>query len=370
MEHAPLQHKLEVLAQIARALNERQLTWAVGASLLLYFKGIVSDFHDIDLMVTEEDAPAARQALSALGQLQPPSPSAGYRTKIFLEFLIRDVEVDLMAGFVIVSGGEAHAFPLRKEDIRDCTHVGGEAVPLQALSQWRTCYALMGRTEKVQLIDRACTIERHGLDLTCSPRRAHFEYFRDMDYPYVGVTINVEITQWLQKIKAEQRPFFLSLLYEVAGAANAVPELRQRILGDGVVEFGHCPASYTLALEDGSYCYCTVDCRMPYGRFLPYALRQQADAAVQPSISDEDGGLPLLFISSAPWLSYTALVQPVPKPADSNPRITWGKYFTQEGKILLPVSLLCHHALVDGRHLAAFYETLNARLQAERPCDP
>ena len=44
----------------------------------------------------------------------------------------------------------------------------------------------------------------------------------------------------------------------------------------------------------------------------------------------------LLFISTTPWLTYTALVQPVPIPADSNPRITWGKYFTQEGKTLVP----------------------------------
>lgn len=31
------------------------------------------------------------------------------------------------------------------------------------------------------------------------------------------------------------------------------------------------------------------------------------------------------------------MVQPVPVPADSNPRITWGKYFQQGGRMLLPV---------------------------------
>ena len=65
------------------------------------------------------------------------------------------------------------------------------------------------------------------------------------------------------------------------------------------------------------------------------------------------------FISTLPWFSYTFLIQPVPHPADSNPRLTWGKYFVQEGKILLPVSVLCNHALVDGSHIAAFYEALD-----------
>ena len=69
-----------------------------------------------------------------------------------------------------------------------------------------------------------------------------------------------------------------------------------------------------------------------------------------------------LFISSLPWVSYTTLVQPVPQPADSHPRISWGKYFLQEGRTLLPVSILCHHALVDGLHLAAFYQALDREL--------
>lgn len=81
-----------------------------------------------------------------------------------------------------------------------------------------------------------------------------------------------------------------------------------------------------------------------------------------PTISDGEEPLSLLFISSLPWLSYTSLVQPVPIPADSNPRITWGKYFEQEGKILIPVSILCHHALVDGIHLSQFYDHLKERL--------
>ncbi len=68
--------------------------------------------------------------------------------------------------------------------------------------------------------------------------------------------------------------------------------------------------------------------------------------------------------NALPWLSYTSLIQPVPMPADSHPRITWGKYFVQEGRTLLPVSVLCHHALVDGIHIAAFYEKLEEEIRA------
>lgn len=84
----------------------------------------------------------------------------------------------------------------------------------------------------------------------------------------------------------------------------------------------------------------------------------------QGGIDDGEDALALFFISSLPWFSYSALVQPVPSPADSNPRITWGRYFVQETKTWIPVSLLCHHALVDGMHLNLFFEQLHAQLKA------
>lgn len=57
-------------------------------------------------------------------------------------------------------------------------------------------------------------------------------------------------------------------------------------------------------------------------------------------------------------------MQPVPAPADSNPRITWGRFYAEGEKTLLPVSVLCNHALVDGVHIAAFYRRLEAEMAA------
>ena len=75
----------------------------------------------------------------------------------------------------------------------------------------------------------------------------------------------------------------------------------------------------------------------------------------------EEDILDKIFISTLPWISYTALIQPVPVPADSNPRISWGRYFVQDGKTFLPVTVLCHHGLVDGIHIGNFYRLLEKR---------
>lgn len=204
------------------------------------------------------------------------------------------------------------------------------------------------------------------IDLATYPRRTHFEYFRRMANPYVGCTVEVDVTAFQAALKRRGEPFFLSFLRCAALAANDVPQLRQRILNDGIVEYAFCPTSHTVARADGTYSYCELDCRMEREAFLPYARRQQQRAAETGGIEENDP-LPLLFVSTLPWLSYTALTQPTPSPADSNPRLTWGRYFERDGRVLLPVTLLCNHALVDGLHLARFYECLNRRL-AEDAC--
>ena len=203
----------------------------------------------------------------------------------------------------------------------------------------------------------------HVLDMETYKRRRHFEYFNQLAYPYVGVTVNVEITAFHAKLKEQRWPFFLSFCYCVAHAANAVPEFRQRIMEGKIIQFDRCRTSHTVALEDGTYCYCTLDSALPFSDYLPYAIQTQKAAKQRGSIEENaEETLDLFYLSTLPWISYTSLIQPVPMPADSNPRITWGKFMKQENRLVLPVTVLCHHALVDGSHLAQFYQALDHEL--------
>lgn len=201
------------------------------------------------------------------------------------------------------------------------------------------------------------------LDMENYKRKAHFEYFAGLAYPYVGITANVDITELLFRIRNEKLPFFLTICYAVSRAANRVPEFRQRIVDGKIVEFDRCRASITVALEDGTYCYCTLPDEMSFEEYLPYAAGKLEEAKRVGTIEEtEEDAYDKFFISTLPWISYTSLIQPTPVPADSNPRITWGKYFSQGERIMLPLSVLCHHGLVDGRHLARFYELLEEEL--------
>lgn len=150
-----IREKLSVLSSIARAFNQASITWAVGASTLLYLHGIVPDFHDLDIMVTVQDALRAKELLRAMGTLQPSAREVRYETKYFFEFLIEGVEVDLMGGFAIRRDGVVHDCGLDPAQITESAVVDGQKIPLHSLRAWRGYYALMGRDAKVALIDGA-----------------------------------------------------------------------------------------------------------------------------------------------------------------------------------------------------------------------
>ena len=194
------------------------------------------------------------------------------------------------------------------------------------------------------------------IDLENHPRRTHFRYFNSLAFPYMGLTANVDVTNAIRFAKDRQASTFLAILWAASTAANAVPELRQRIEGEQIVEYDHCMVGHTVALPDRTFCNCTTDCRMSAEEFLTDAALRQKDAMTRPGfVNDGEDESGMIFASCVPWVAFTQCIQPVPIPADSNPRIVFGKFIPQGERTLMPMNILCNHALVDGFHVGEFF---------------
>ena len=202
------------------------------------------------------------------------------------------------------------------------------------------------------------------IDMANYPRRDHFEHFCGMAYPYVGVTVDADVTDLLALCREKGYSFYLLVLHAVALAADEVPEFRRRIDNGGIIEFDACPTSHTELKPDGTYAYCTLRHHMPLADYLAKAEAARAAARESGSIEEEDDVQSMYFISTLPWLHYTQLVQPVACGEESNPRITWGKYQPDAaGRMMMPLSVLVHHALADGLHIAKFYEAFDRQVR-------
>lgn len=148
---ANTQEKLRVLAQIAEKINHAGIKWAVGASTMLYLRGMVASFADLDILVSAQDAGELEALLLTMGTLHP-STAGGFQTRHFREFSIQGVEVDLIGGFVIVKDDEAYDCDFRDDQVDAHCTIDGLSIPLHSLALWQRYYDLMGRPVKADLI--------------------------------------------------------------------------------------------------------------------------------------------------------------------------------------------------------------------------
>ena len=209
---------------------------------------------------------------------------------------------------------------------------------------------------------------RRIIDMSRDPRSGQFAYFRAMQDPWAGITVPVDITDFLAAMKERGSPFFLSFLYAVMRAANAVPELRRRLLPDGqVAEYDHCDPSYTVMKPDGTgvYVYCLLeDDLTSLEKFVSTGRQRQRETLERGTLTEDGDVLANFFVSCVPWLYYTQIKEPAAGADDSNPRFAWGKYREENGRMMLPVSVFINHALCDGWHVTQFYRNLEHELAA------
>lgn len=195
-----------------------------------------------------------------------------------------------------------------------------------------------------------------SIDMEKWNRKNHYNYFKQLDYPHFNICGNIDITSFHGYIKENELPFFISFLYAVMKTANNIPEFRYRIREDRVIEHASVNPSFTLMTEQELFSFCTVKFTDIYNNFRSNALDEINNTKNSVNLEDEPGRDDLIFITSIPWVSFTNITHPIHmNPVDSIPRISWGKYFIEGGKVKIPLSLQAHHALVDGIHFGRFF---------------
>lgn len=196
-------------------------------------------------------------------------------------------------------------------------------------------------------------------------RKKHFDFFRQMDQPHFNVCIQADISALLNRIRSEKLHFTSTMVYLVSRAANQIPRFRQRIRGTEVIEHEAVHPSFTVQTEISDvFSFCYVDYQSGYRNFVDASQAAIQRMQTEPSFEDDHGRDDYLFLSSLPWLRFTGLTHAMHySPVDSVPRITWGQFYPQGDRYLMPLSVQAHHALVDGRDVGLycnFFEELAA----------
>lgn len=202
------------------------------------------------------------------------------------------------------------------------------------------------------------------IDIATWPRREHFEFFSRMDYPQYNICFNLDITGFLKYIKAAGLPFYYTMIYLSTLSADAVDEFRYRIHEDAIVIHDSLTPSFTdMDKNSDLFKMVTVEINGNLRNFNAAAKEISSQQSRYFIAEDFIGRSDFIYFTSIPWISFTHLSHTINlNRNDAVPRISWGKYYEESGKIFLPYSVQVHHAFVDGIHVGRYKQILEMNM--------
>lgn len=166
-----------VLFRMANILNQTNITWAIGASMMLNLSEIDIDVHDIDIMVSQDDFALACNALIGICDEIRVEESNLFRTKQFKRYVCDGIEIDIMSGMGIIHKLGFFEYQFKKEDIEKVMYVDSTRLPLCYIEDWYIFYHLM--SNRYTTLQK---IERYFNEKTFNPTR--FSNLLDLSIPF------------------------------------------------------------------------------------------------------------------------------------------------------------------------------------------
>jgi chloramphenicol O-acetyltransferase type A len=177
------------------------------------------------------------------------------------------------------------------------------------------------------------------------------------------MTADMDLTAFLPVIKAQKVSFTAAIMYLIAWCANDIPEFKHRVRDDDPIEHDVVHPSTTILTKDELFTFCTLEYKPNFWDFIRSAEEEIATVKAQHVLEEKFSDDRMLFMTSIPWVSFTSFMHPIRlNPADSVPRFAWGKFHGDSKKIIMPLSVQGHHAVMDGLHAGRFFETFQSRL--------
>jgi len=202
-----------------------------------------------------------------------------------------------------------------------------------------------------------------SIDMQTWSRRQHFNLYNSFNHPHFNMCANVDLTQFLPYLKQNGISFNPAIVYLVSRTANEVPEFRYRIHGDVVIEHEIVHPSTTVLVSEELFSFCSLTHVDNFHTFLAEYSERVAYVKTHPTLEDASADDDMLFMTAIPWVSFTSFMHPINMhPCDSIPRFAWGKYFMEGERVRMPLSVQGHHAVMDGIHMARFYEKIQSYL--------
>ncbi|EPY2306249.1 type A chloramphenicol O-acetyltransferase [Clostridium sporogenes] len=197
-------------------------------------------------------------------------------------------------------------------------------------------------------------------------RKHYFDYYMNNIKCTYSMTANIEITDLLMQVKRNNIKLYPILIYMTSKIVNSHKELRTSFDEEGNLGYWESmsPSFTIFHKDDETFSNIWTEYSDDFKTFYNNCLQDiEKYSNVKKLFAKENQPKNTFPVSCVPWFSFTGANLNVYSDEEYPyllPIITYGKYFAQSAKALIPISLQMHHAVCDGYHVTRFLNELQA----------
>lgn len=205
------------------------------------------------------------------------------------------------------------------------------------------------------------TLEYTPVDLSRWARKEHFEVFQSFAQSTINQTVLIDITELLKHIREAGWKFYPTIIFLLSKIVNSHTEFRMAIKNNELVIWNEIHPSYTIfhnETETFSSLWSHYDGNIHHFQdvYSEDVARYGNNLSYWPKEESREN---IFFVSAIPWVSFTSFNINVANMQNFfAPMFTLGKYYEQDGKVLLPLAVQVHHSVCDGFHVARLINEL------------
>ncbi|WP_276497203.1 CatA-like O-acetyltransferase [Pontibacter litorisediminis] len=196
-------------------------------------------------------------------------------------------------------------------------------------------------------------------------REEHFHFFKSFANPFFNVHTEIEITNLYNHCKQNNLSVFLAYMHTATEAARKTENFLLRLEGEEVVRYAAADISTTVLTERKTVSFVHLPHHPDLATFCTEASAVVAEAKQGSRLFYGYNGPDLLHATTLPWFKFNGMEHAhMDDPNDAIPKLAFGRLEVQEAKVVLPLSVRVHHALVDGYHIHLFLQHMEASIKA------
>lgn len=124
-------------------LRKADVRWGLACSTNLFVRGIVDEFHDLDLIVDIKSIPKVEKIMKEQGAILKETGGNGYcESDIYMHFQFGRVDVDVISGFRVITFGTHFEYYFNPEELQ-FIELEDKNIPLISMEALYLLYSMM-----------------------------------------------------------------------------------------------------------------------------------------------------------------------------------------------------------------------------------